>query len=160
MGLRIKRADTLLKFNIEKLGCKSSDDPNDNNYWLIVEVSVKNKWFNYYYSKDETLEFNDLIRIKELYEEIINGTFTETSRIGFIEPNFEFVFYPDIKHDIQRCGQRMDFIINLSNNETAFTGEKYILPLGENYTTELIDYIDNSIARMQSEINTGKEQII
>jgi hypothetical protein len=30
MGLKIKRADTLFKFNIDKLGCKSIDDPNDS----------------------------------------------------------------------------------------------------------------------------------
>jgi hypothetical protein len=148
IGLKIKRDDTLFKFNIDKLGCKSIDDPNDTNYWLIVDMSVRNKWFNYY-SKDETLELDDLIRIKEVYEGILNGTFIETKRIGFIEPNFEFVFYPDIKHNIQRVGQRMDFIINLTDDRTAFTGEKYILPLGEDNTAKFIDYLNQVIVNLK-----------
>jgi hypothetical protein len=147
MALEIKSNDTLVKLNIEKLGNKSLDVENDRNYWLIIDISVKNKWFNYY-DNGETLEFSDIVRLSEDFKEMLDGKITEDQYIFFTEPDFEFVFHPPVNIGSNRIEPTIDFIINLTDNSKAYTGEQYILPLDTDNSLKLIDCFNEAIERL------------
>jgi hypothetical protein len=148
MGIEVRNTDTLMKFNIEKLGNKSEDDPRVQDYWMIVEVSVRNKWFNFY-DKSESLEYSNIVHIKNVYEKIQKGEITENTGLGFTEPDFEFVLHPPFKFGNDTIGCSMDFIINLTDNSKAYNGEQYLLPLDDDETAKFIDYLNQVIVNLK-----------
>ena len=153
MGLIIGSGETKLSFSVEKIGNNNTEDYNDLDYWLIIKADVENRFFNYHHD-EETLEYQDLIRIRDNFDSLLKGDINERTEIGFIEPDFEFILYPPIKFseldkplEIWRISEEAcaDFVINLTESNYAYNGERYIYPLDINEIIAWRDYLNEAI---------------
>jgi hypothetical protein len=59
-GIDIDTEDTHIHFEVEKIGSRNTFE-YILDYWMIVDVSVVNKFFNYH-DKSETLEYRLKLR--------------------------------------------------------------------------------------------------
>lgn len=118
--------------------------------WCEVTLKVENKYFNYY-NKDEILERNDVNKILDSINRLLNRKMIKPEVLHFTEPDLSFAFYPP---RLQReVGQWIpienidsltelytDMIIDLCLNE-AFCGQYYIVELYEDELIEMREYL-------------------
>jgi hypothetical protein len=161
MGFFIESGETIFKFNIIRIGNNNTHDYKDLDYWLIIEASVENRIFNYYH-QNETLEYQDIILIRDSFNKLLSGETREQIEIGFTEPDFEFLLYPAISFselkkplEIWRTDEDIcaDFIINLTESDGAYNGERYIFPLNRKDITIWRDYLNEAIITFDAREN-------
>ena len=73
-------------------------DPYDR--WCDVSISISNKVFNYNNKGELLLEF-EVIELRNLLKDSINGKITGKEKISFIEPDLEFDFSDDGYMDLK-----------------------------------------------------------
>ena len=153
MGLIIESGETKLIFSVERIGNNNTKDYNDLDYWLIIKADVENRFFNYHHN-EETLEYRDLITIRDSFDSLLKGDINERTEIGFIEPDFEFVLYPPVRFseldkplEIWRTSEEAcaDFVIYLTESDFSYNGERYIYPLVKNEIIAWRDYLNEAI---------------
>ena len=154
MGLSINSGETKIVFSVDEIGNNNTDNYSDLDYWMIITVSVKNRVINYFHH-NETLEYGDLVWIRDSFNKLLTGQITENTKLSFIEPDFEFELFPKIDlrtipgywcaegHEIQDIST--DFIINLTNSKGSYSGERYILPMNRKKIIAWRDYLNEAI---------------
>ncbi|MBQ7504686.1 MAG: hypothetical protein IJT79_05145 [Ruminococcus sp.] len=146
MGLQLNLGDIHLDFEIQ--GYHKTRKENWYDEWCKINLTLKSRdWLNYKIENDEIMlccEIDDLIKHLLLVK---NHTQKEKLTLSFIEPDFNFVFYPSEKSH----RQLVDWIVNFWDDKKALT---------DNYLSLTLDALDianllNYLLHIQSE--NGKE---
>lgn len=155
----IESGETKFVFRVDKIGNNNTENYKDLDYWVVVTVEVNNRFFKYS-DHGESLEYGDLIYIRDSFEKLLSDRLSEKTELSFIEPDFEFVLFPkfDLRtvpgawckegHEIQDIS--VDFIINLTESNHAYSGEQYILPLNRQEITKWRDYLNDAIVEFDA----------
>ena len=174
MGLLLNKGETELRFSVDKKGFTNHEDCNDfscNDFWVVTSVSVKNRHFCYSLT-DSVFVYNDLIYIRDNFIKLLAGQIHEKEEIGFIEPDYSFIFYPPLKYTEKlvnyngeerickeypaltpseqwRVGENKDivceFIIALTTTSNVYPGDRYVILLHEEDIVAWRDYLNDMI---------------
>ncbi|MDP4120136.1 MAG: hypothetical protein Q8876_03655 [Bacillota bacterium] len=154
MQLILDSSDTKVTFSVDGIGNNNTDDYNDLDYWMIITASVKSRFFNYFHN-DESLEYQDLIMIRDNFRKLLFDQIGEKTELKFIEPDFEFVLYPE-KNLSSTYGTEddisVDLIINLTDTDLAYNGDRYIYPLSKQDIKAWCEYLDEVIVTFNAKI--------
>ena len=154
MGLILDDGGTKLRFSVDSIGNNNVDDYSKLDYWMVISVSVNNKFFNYRY-RGETLQYADLISIRNTLNTLLENRLKQKEKLDFIEPDLEFMLYPQLDlrtipgtwckegYEIQDIS--VDFKINLPDNERGYSGEYHVVPLLRDEIVIWRDYLDQAI---------------
>ena len=146
-GLELNFDETFFRFSIDG---KGSGD------WVIVSVTVKNRFFDYQNIRDESLEFHDLIKICNHFNMLLNDEIEEPWEFSFTEPFYEFRMLPKRYFQFFDDAEAMaEFTINLDNIKNYFNGQKYVLLFGEDEIIAWRDYLNKMIV----EFGVGSDSI-
>jgi hypothetical protein len=167
MALDLVLGETKFYFSID--GAMSNRENRKDiealNYWVLVSVTVRNQFFDYKNLRDESLEYLDLLIIRDSFSKLLNDEIEKPETIAFIEPYYEFTLNP--KLDLRTIGHTcaegyeiqdisVDFIINLHDSNAAFNGQKYILPCDREEIIAWRDYLNEAIIEFDARNNSSK----
>jgi len=163
-GLIIEGGETTLKFSVDGIGSNNTNDYSDLDYWLNITVCIESRNFDYFYS-GETLEYGELIQIREYFKILLAERLLDQTDVLFTEPDFEFILYPSVKPSdlgkplgIWRLDEDIcvDFVINLTDSDGSYNGSRFVIPFDRDMITAWVEYLDEAIDEFDAE---KKQQI-
>lgn len=149
--LKMEIDDTRFEFGI--FNYISGKDNDDN--WTTIIIKVHNKYFNYLRNA-ELMTSAEIERLAKKLEELLKDELKEKSEVGFYEPDLEINLYPKINlwdtgkysyikegHEIQDI--YMELNINLTDRESAYTGQKYVMIFDRKEIGKIVEYMKKVI---------------
>lgn len=91
-----------LKLDLEDIDFRFRISRYEGKPWCKVDLKLKaQKWLNYNMVHREVLEYDDVERICDRIEGLLNNKFDKPKGISFAEPDLEFILYPsfDIRNN-------------------------------------------------------------
>lgn len=150
--LRIKIDGTYFKFLISNYTNKSNNDEN----WTDDYIMVYNNCFKYR-KNAELLTSSEVENLLYKLDLLLNEKIYEMEEIEFLEPDIKFALYPKInlwdtgKYEYIKNGHEiqdifMELTINLTDDDGAYTGQKYVIPFSRDGIDFFVDYLREIIA--------------
>ena len=146
--------DTGFEFKIRNYN-PNHNESNWDDLWCNITVIIKNKYFRYVKSCDELLLSCEIDKIKKNLKALLDDKIKQEEEINFIEPDLSMILHPKrnckenpklvyIREGYEIIDIRMEFILNLTDNERAYTGQKYIIPFNREEIQQLYEYLLSS----------------
>ena len=144
---------TKVKFCIKGLGNGLCSDEGKDSCWCLIDILIKNRWFDYWKSEDEIIDYGELISLRDALQALLNDEIDKDTIIEFIEPDLEFHLHPKydrressvyVKEGYEIQDISADLVINLFDSD-GYNGESYKYPLDRREIEILKTHIDNSI---------------
>ena len=141
---------------------------DDDDYMMAccnVEVRIKNRNIDYYRNA-EMLAMCDLLYLRDKLYDLLNDKIEKEEMISFMEPDLDFHLYPkfDKRNDPniivfnEEYAIRdiyVDFIVNLTDEDGVYTGERIIIWFDRDLIVLIHDYLN----KLLSQENAGGKKL-
>lgn len=160
-----------LKLELEGIDFRFRISRYKGNPWCKVDLKLKaKKWLNYNMVHREVLEYDDVERICDRIEALLNNKFDKPKSISFAEPDLEFILHPsfDIRNNsnvlyvgegLEILDVTMELIVSFWDEDGALTANQLKLVFDREDIEKLYCYLKYVAGRINEEDKTLQKLI-